>query len=105
MPITAFSVVEIEHAVAKRLVGAVARKRAVVFPRGSGERAHDAAREDDEAEAESAELICREERRVAALDHVGEERPKVPERGRHGGELIARLRRLHEQYVGAGFGI
>ena len=57
-------------------------------------------RVDDEAEAELADAVEPERRRLAALDPVEQQR-RVGERVGHGGDLVLALGRLDEQHVRA----
>ncbi len=67
-----------------------------------GERAHRAAREDRDGEAELFERSGVLQRGLAAFHHVGKERYAAAKARADRGELIGRLRRLDEQHVRSG---
>ena len=93
--------VEVEHAGAERLGGAVRLQRAVEFLGCLGERAHDGAGEDHEGKAERLKLARRQHRSLAAFHHVHHQRHGLAELRSDAAEFVALPRRLDEQHVGA----
>ena len=95
--------VEIEHLVAEGVGGAVARQRRVEMPAPPWRCARTMPPGKITSEKPSAcSSVLAEDRRLAALDHVGHQRqPRAePVRDRRKLRLVAR--RLDEQHVGAG---
>src|SRR5436190_23368496 len=87
---------EIIHPVAERRIGSMLLEARVVVTCGAGQRTDNAARKYHDTKSDLCEFIGGQERRIAAFDHVGEQRHGVAKLLRNTLKFSARARRFDE---------
>src|SRR6185369_5374977 len=90
---------EVEHAVLPWLRAAVRSQVRVIALQRVGDGARRAARENHDAKAALAQFVCRLDRRLAAFDHVGQQRYTAGESGAGGVHFLRCSQSLDEQRI------